>query len=130
LQCNAELDSIKKTCNLACYMEGWIKCHVDFAGTYYPAIFPSTVPHASSPANPATSSNPPSAPLAAPVLGNIPQPIALVGPPSPTYTHLPSNQANAALTLSSPLTSDSHWLLWGGLLVFVAVILLLSQKGN
>lgn len=104
-----QLASIEKTCNLACYMDGWLKAHVDFAGIYYPAIFPGNVPHALSPSNPASSPISSGSPLSAPVLSVSASPI------------LSSSGA-----IQVPVQFNLTWIVIAGMLL---ILFLIFRKG-
>lgn len=129
LQVNGQLDSIKKTCNAACYYEGFLNAQADFALIYYSNVAPSGSARALSPSNPSIGNLVSRSPLSSPSFidpyeggasasansgyggGNLTalQPGSFVQPPS----------VNAALSTQA----GNFWLIGGGLLALTLLVI-------
>jgi len=121
LQAKSELDTILKTCNAACYYEGYINAFVDFAGIQYPQIAPQNAHAPLSPSNPALSPKASDSPLGAPL-----SPVKTLSSAATSRNPVQSSeQVNAALPAASG--SSLRLILFGGVLVLVLFLLL--QKG-
>jgi hypothetical protein len=118
------LGGIEKSCNAACYFDGYINAQVDFRNIYWPQVSPLI--SGGNVSNPANGSSIPVETLGPPTLANTPQlpwnPTQQIETtPAPSY--IPSqNAVNAAL----PAQNSNFWLYatLGGL-----VLVLLISKG-
>lgn len=126
-QANAQLETIEKTCNAACYYQGLINAQVDFAGIYYPKISPNI--SSGNPSNPSTQSSVSASPLGAPTTPN--EPGIAISPTVANRNPVPSSTPHAVQSINAstftPATSNT--LLYVMIGIVIAVLFFAVKKG-